>query len=245
MGMPLVEAIDYLCPAADPLLDFFQRSLDHLHAEGVSFLFHTHLERLHEVNRQNRARGWFPLMPMFHCASYPGGQAIWIEGVNEQGETVMTEAVRLYHLESLAEELRSLRLFYREPATGAAPRERCICTARSAPRLGGMLACSGAGWARPDFRGRGFAAHVPRMVHGLACLLWRPQYIIGLVEPVLVEKGVVPFYGFPRDESGIRWLGSSTEGNLELCLLWMTSEECLADLEAFTGTRQRRWASAA
>lgn len=240
----LIKEIDSLCPNT-ALLDFFYSSIDHLHAEGISFLIHTDLQRLHEVNQQNIADGWFPLMPMFDYAKFPSGQAIWIEGVNEHGETVMTEAVRLYHLESLAEEVTSLRLFYCDPATSASPRERCICTAPSAPKLGGLVACSGAGWARPDYRGRGFATHVPRMVHGLACLLWQPRYIIGLVEPVMVEKGLVPFYGFPRHESGIHWLGSATEGNLDLSLLWMTREECLDILEAQPGIRYPRQASAA
>lgn len=244
MGYFLTKTIDYW-RLNTPLLDFFYNSIDHLQAEGVSFLLHTDLERLHEVNQQNFADGWFPLMPMFDCTKFPSGQAIWIEGVNEFGETVMTEAVRLYELESLAEEMTSLRLFYHDPAADALPRERCICTAPSASQLGGLVACSGAGWARPDYRGRGFATHVPRMVHGLACLLWRPQYIIGLVEPVMVEKGLVPIYGFPRDEPGIRWLGSATEGNLELNLLWMTREECLADLEALPGIKPARRATAA
>lgn len=240
----LVRKIDSLRPNS-ALLDFFYNSIDHLRAQGITFLFHSDLAQLREFNQRSIADGWFPLMPMFDCAKFPVGQAIWIEGVNEFGETVMTVAVRLYRLESLAEEITSLRLFYHDPTTGALAQERCICKAPSAFQLGGLVACSGAGWARPDYRGKGFATHVPRMVHGLACLLWQPQYIICLAEPVMVEKGMVPIYGFPRDEFGVHWLGSATEGNLDLCLLWMTREECLADLEALPGIKHARRATAA
>ena len=245
MARPLIEVISAWRPDSDPFLHFYNHALKHLRDNGVEFLFHTDLERLQEVNQEHRARSWSPLMPMFDDVSYPGGQAVWIEGVSEQGETVMTEAVRLYHLNSLAEELRSLHLFYRDPAISAAPGESCLWTAPSAPDLGGKVACAGAGWARPDFRGRGFSCLVSRMVYGLASLLWQPDYVIAFVEPVLVQKGMIPRYGFPRHESEIWWYGSASEGNLELCLSWMTGMECAADLKRFDAGEDESRASAA
>lgn len=211
---------------------FFHRMIATFERRGIEFYYHTDLERLGRINAE--AQGWSPLMPMFDPAVAPDGEVVWLEGRNVVGDAVMTVAVRLYHLESLQHGLGSLRLFYRDRVAAArSATEQCRCEVRSATQISGLVACSGAGWTRPDYRGLGFTEYVPRTVHGLACLLWGVRFVIALVHPTLVSKGMVERYGFSRAEQGVYWSGSAVEPNMPAWLLWMTRGECLADLANF------------
>lgn len=188
---------------------------------------------LAEINQRNRKAGWFGLMPMFHPDTYSHPEAFWIKGLDRRGEPVMTVAARLYRVprSGLAEEVQSLRLFYEDPASMQASNERCLCTTPSASALSGRILYSGAGWCAPGYRGNGFARIVPRISQWMGDLLWRQDHTISLVDPILVEKGVVAAYGYENVEPGILWWNSPSQGTLDLNLIWMTRRHMLSDLE--------------
>ena len=144
----------------------------------------------------------------------------------------MTQAARRYSLwdSSLQQALTSLELYYDDPGRSQNEREVCACGAPSADLLSGVIAYSGAGWARVDWRGRGAAAVLPRLSRMLAQRLWDQDYTISLVDPVLIEKGVVRSYGYRRAEAGVHWINSASQGSLNLALVWMTRAELLQDL---------------
>ena len=200
---------------------------------GITLFLHRDFQRLVEINQANQGHKWFGLMPMFHPATYRGGEAFWLEGrATDTAEPVMTQAARRYNLwdRSLQEVLTSLALYYDEPARDRSPGEACACGAPSAALLSGIVTYSGAGWARADWRGKGAAAILPRLSRMLAQCLWDQDYTISLVDPVLIEKGIVQAYGYRRAEPGVHWINSLSQGSLDLALVWMTQAELLQDL---------------
>ncbi len=207
---------------------------------GVNLVLCRDFSGLAAINERNRKAGWFGLMPMFHPDTYGHPEAFWIKGLDQRGEPVMTVAARLYRVPSsgLGEELRSLRLFYENPARMRAPDECCLCTAAGLSGLSGKILYSGSGWCAREFRGQGFAWIVPRISRALGYLQWGQNYTISLVDPILIEKGVVAAYGYRNIEPGINWLNSPSQGSIDLSLLWMSQRFMLDDMTRHLRTRE-------
>ncbi len=196
---------------------------------GLSLILHAELSGLPEVNAAYRHLGWFGLMPMFNPARFGGGEAFWIEGRDEQGRCLTVQAARHYHLRgSLTESLEDLSLFYGN-ATPAGAEESCTCTVPEAARITGSTVYSGSTFAHPDLRGRGVAKVMPRLSRALAWLLWRQRTTFSMVDPILIEKGVVQAYGYKNVGHQVAWRGSPDQGDIDLALVWMDEDEALAD----------------
>ncbi|SMF58300.1 hypothetical protein SAMN06265365_10958 [Tistlia consotensis] len=207
---------------------------------GLSLILHGDLTGLPEVNASYRHLGWFGLMPMFNPARFEGGEAFWIEGRDRDGRCLTVQAARHYHLNgSLTEALEDLSLFY-SPHERASAGESCTCTVPEAETITGSLVYSGSTFAHPDLRGRGVAKVMPRLSRALAWLLWRQRTTISMVDPVLIEKGVVAAYGYRRIGRDIIWRGSVDQGDLDLALIWMDEEEAMADASRIIESAEAR-----
>jgi hypothetical protein len=55
------------------------------------------------------------------------------------------------------------------------PGERCLVTAPATRRIRGRVVFSGAAWYRPDYRGRGLSAILPRVGKAYALARWSPD----------------------------------------------------------------------
>lgn len=198
---------------------------------GLSLILHGDLAGLPEVNASYRHLGWFGLMPMFNPARYAGGEAFWIEGRDRDGRCLAVQAARHYHLKgSLTEAIENLSLFYSPHERGGAG-ESCVCTVPEAERITGSLVYSGSTFAHPDLRGRGVAKVMPRLSRALGWLLWRQRHTISMVDPILIEKGVVKAYGYQNVGEKIVWRGSRDQGDIDLALVWMDEQDAVADAQ--------------
>lgn len=234
-GRRLRDLLDELHDPTDLACCFLRLAERRIKDWGVTLHWHTDFSGLVEINEANRGNRWFPLSPMFHPETYQGGQAFWMEGrADLSGEPVFTQAARCYRLHdgTLADEITSLRIFYDEPADKASATEACACGAQVAGRLSGVVLYSGGTWARRDMRGKGVAAVLPRISRMLASRLWGQDYTISLVDPVLIEKGVVGAYGYHLAEAGIHWTNSASQGDIDLALVAMDRQEMLRDLNS-------------
>jgi len=227
------------------LREYLDYAMAALERHGVQLHIHTDFERLKHINRQNRPY-WFPIMPMFDhdCSSLEGYEdAFWLEGRARDGRCLVTQCERRYLLSqtTVGNELSSLRFFYDDPQRFAAEREICLCDAPSADFLAGNVSYSGGLWVHPELRGNYLSSHMMRISRALAMILWDSDYNLALVEPVLVEKGVVAGYGYPGVEPGVSWVGSPIHGDLNLLLVWMDRLTLVRDLEAvLTGAETAR-----
>ena len=199
---------------------------------GVRLSLHQDFDLLRRVNEQSRT-SWGKLVPIFNTEhrDLDPANSFWIAGYDSDGAIVATQAARFLPLQnsSLADELTSLRLFYRTPGPHLAAGERCEVLAPSAAAITGSVVFSGGGWYHPRCRGTGLSTILPRISRAYAHARWATDYTVSMVEPVLTEKGVVRSYGYSKVEPMIRFLGSF-RGDLDLHLIWMATEEMLQDL---------------
>jgi hypothetical protein len=217
------------------LTTFFRAAESAARERGVQLSLRHDLAALVAINERER-RHWYRISPLFDPAfsAVSPENSFWIEGRNEAGETVATQAARGFQWTgtTLKDESESLRIFYADPAAMAAPGETCKVTARAAGRISGRVAYSGSGWYRPDFRGRQLSAILPRISRACALASWGTDVTISFVEDVLIEKGVVARYGYRRIEHAIHWR-ARVGGDLAMAILSMTRAELVDDLRAF------------
>ena len=203
-------------------------------ARGIYLSLEDDFDALLAINEANR-RHWHPLVPSLdpRNGAIDGDNGFWILGRNEDGDAVLTQAIRYFPMPqtTLARELESLRFFYRDPARQAQRGETCASSAAAAPVISGSVVYSGGTWFRPDYRGRGLASIVPRMGRTIALSRWNPDYLFSLVQRQLVEKGMARRYGFRHVEYSVDWRGSSAGDALEFALVWIDRDDFVFDLE--------------
>ncbi|MEY9981559.1 hypothetical protein ABH995_000896 [Bradyrhizobium yuanmingense] len=159
------------------------------------------------------------------------GEGYWMIGLDKNNEVALVEAARLYNLSqsNFAAHLVSLRAFYAEPSIHAHPQDRCTCTAPSAKKITGKVAYHGDFWLRKDFRGRGIPKIMAAVLRGISFAMWAPDFVVGLAEPWLLEKGVLAQYGHAHHEPGGSILHLVEENIADNDLLvWMTGDELKA-----------------
>lgn len=156
------------------------------------------------------------------------GEGYWIVGVDKNGDVALVEAARLYDLSrsNFAEHLESLRVFYGDPTIHAHPQDRCTCTAPSAKKITGKVAYHGDFWLREDFRGQGMPKIMAAIARGVSFAMWAPDFVCGLPESWLLDKGVLAQYGYLHHEPGGSTLQLVEENIADDDLLaWLTGEE--------------------
>jgi GNAT superfamily N-acetyltransferase len=158
--------------------------------------------------------------------------AFWVEGIDHAGDTAIVHAARLYDWpETTVEaELRSLRVFYEDPAPHLATGEHVdIDEAEPTPVRGPAMWC-GALWVRPDYRRRGLTRIIPRVTHAYAYTRWGTGHTWILVEPQ-TNAGGLPKANGPFRVHKPLLVSLAFRGDLPALLLGMSAEAMLADLE--------------
>lgn len=202
---------------------------------GIRLSLESDFFALLAVNEANRAH-WHPIPPSFdpRLGAIGPENGFWISGRNDLGEVVLTQAVRLYELQSstLHDELASLRFFYSNRERQAQPGERCEVNTSAAAGIKGRVVYSGGTWFRPDYRGRGLASIMPRLSRSIALSRWDTDFTFSLVTRALVNKNVARHYGYRRIDFSVDWRGSVAGPHLDFALVWMPRDELLFDVEA-------------
>jgi hypothetical protein len=201
---------------------------------GVKLYF-AGLQDLAAANRAN-SDSWRPLVPIFDpvLGGIPPEMGFVLIGRDEDGQIVATQAARLYDwLEtSLEDESTSLRMFYGDPAAAFARGDRCEIATPVAQNITGRVVFSGAGWYRRDFRGRGLAGILPRISRAYAFTRWNSDFTISMMGDAVVAGGMAERCGYTKVEPSSVELVASPLGAMRCALVWMRSDELLADLAA-------------
>lgn len=156
------------------------------------------------------------------------GEGYWMIGVDRNNEVALVESARLYDLSqsNFAEHLESLKVFYTDPTKHAHPQDRCTCTAPSASKITGKVAYHGDFWLRRDFRRQGMPEIMAGILRGVSFAMWAPDFVCGLAERWMLEKGVLAQYGHTHHEPGGAILHLVEEDIVEDDLIvWLTGEE--------------------
>ena len=199
---------------------------------GLRLRLRSDFDELIELNRENRD-SWPPLSPAFDPAhsNLRIDSAFWLEAIDHRGETVVTEIARLFDFKNtnLVEELRSLRIYYENPAPHLAAGERVEIDAPPATAVRGRTMHGGAIWVRPDWRRNGLTRIISRVCAAYALTRWDTAFTWGLVEPRLHAGGLSQAYGPHAVAEGVM-LHLAFRGDLPAVLIWMSAEALLADL---------------
>jgi hypothetical protein len=199
---------------------------------GLRLRLRSDFDALMELNRENRD-SWPPLAPIFDPAhsNLRIDSAFWLEGIDDRGETVVTEAGRFFDFKStdVVEELRSLRIYYENPAPHLAAGERVEIDAPAAKIVRGRTMHGGAIWVRPDWRRGGLTRIISRVCAAYALTRWNTAFTWGLIEPRLHAGGLSQAYGPHQVAPSVR-LKMPFRGDAPRVLIWMNSKALLADL---------------
>jgi len=200
---------------------------------GVRLAICTDFERLRTINERNSAN-WASVSPIFdpRCSALNSDRAFWIEGVDRTGDTVVASAVRLYDhgRSSLADDIRSLRVFYDRPAQRTAAGEHIDVDAPCAEQIRGAAVYSGAVWVRPDYRRLGFSKFIPRLARGFALARWQPSIFWGTIKPELDQAGLTQAYGSWQIGGRLAIRMPSWRKDFDLLFLWMDRATLVNDI---------------
>jgi hypothetical protein len=201
---------------------------------GVTLHFAS-LQELLETNKAN-PDSWRPLVPIFDptLGGVTAETAFVILGRDKTGQVVATQAARYYDWTgtTLLEEARSLRMFFADPDAAIARGDRCDILTPVAAAISGRVVFSGAGWYRRDYRGKGLATILPRISRAYAFTRWNTDFTISMMGDGVVSGGMADRTGYTKKELSSVDLVASPLGTMRCGLVWMPSEEMLADLEA-------------
>jgi hypothetical protein len=201
-----LDEIDSAEPLPRPNLgQFFHLAFAQARALGVRLRLRGDFARLRAVNHQNRD-SWAELFPIFDPSKsdIAAGSAIWIEGVDDRGETISTHAARFFRWRdtTLLDEAQSLRLFYRDPAPRKAAGDYAILPDSPGRGISGDTAAIGALWVKPAYRSAGLIKITARLCKAYACLHWQAALCWAFCDPAHFESGVARAFGPIEAEDG-------------------------------------------
>jgi hypothetical protein len=233
-GVPtLVDQMTFAHGPRDLLVQYASTADETARDLGLRLRISADFERLAALNKQHRD-SWAQLIPIFDPAhsSLDAQNAFFIEGIDEEGETVVTSAGRLYDFgdRSLAGELRSLRAFYRAPAPRITGGGSIEVAAPAAEHICGRTMFSGAVWVRPDHRRHGLTRSVPRLTRSYALTLWNPPVFWMIIEPQLDHVGVTRAYGSWDLEGKLGVHVPAWRGDVDFLLYTMGQTTLIRDL---------------
>lgn len=214
-----------------------------LREKGVRLSF-AGLDELVAVNRANSA-SWSPLLPLFDPSLNDLGEhnSFALLGRSAAGEVVVTVASRLYTLGEtpLADEIESLRLFYRDPAASAQAGEAMEVSSQVARATRGKAVFSGAAWVHPNWRKLNLIDPAAPIVRGLALTRWMPDLIFSFMVPELVKNGTAKRW-FMNVDWGITMVNTPVKrnGTINAAMSWTNPRFMLDHFNAYIASRSAR-----
>lgn len=172
------------------------------------------------------------LSPMYDstCSYVDRTNAFWIKGIDENGEVVHTQAVRLIDLAgmTLAEHLQQHRHLYASPGiTGDATLFEFAPTP-TCQKITGRVCYHGDLWLKEGsatgFRGTGLTTVLARLAMAISLMEWSPDYIFGFMYPFMACKGLAAREGYLHMEPGV-WHAPGESETVAEWLVWMARDD--------------------
>jgi hypothetical protein len=218
---------------------FFQQADSAATSRGIVLSFASFQELL-AANLKN-SDSWRPLISVFDVRNglVTDDNSFCVVGRDAKGDIVACHAARLFSWSaatSFHDEATSLRMGYADPTNMKLPGEECIVTAQSTKDIRGEVVFSGAAWFRPDYRGRGLHAIMPRIGKACALARWKLDSIVSMMAESVFVCGHAPRFGYTHVDWDVQ-LVNSRLGNLRLAFLSMEHHHAVDYIERFSKTR--------
>lgn len=201
---------------------------------GIRLRLRYDFDDLAYVNKQKVAQGsWFRLVNMFdpQYTDLTPEDSFWLSGENEHGEVILTWAARVYNWTNTTLE-DQVGLFLCDKKDK--PRN-CTLTPDAAQVLrsiSGVVFWGGSLWIHPEYRHQRLSPLVGRLGRAFAVSRWPVDWVMCLVMPIIVEKGIAAGYGYRHMTPGITF-PKSAYGDLDLFLVYLSAAEAYADFSEF------------
>lgn len=236
---PLLDAIEIKHGPRLELGRYFLQLAENARQLGISLHMGCGSSRLNEVNKRNHGT-WKPLGPVYdpEVSGIDEGNSIYIEGQFE-GDPVLTLILRRYDWpqSTLRQEWESGRFAYRDPAIQMGPDERWIAEAPIAGEISGRVVFVGGLWSHPAFRRKRLPVLTIALMRSISLAIWRPDFAIGMIEAGPMTRALLPFYGYPPIQPGMKIVGGWR--TFESNLIWETPDMITAHvLNSLTGPDQ-------
>jgi hypothetical protein len=186
------------------------------------------------INQQQVKQGsWFRLVSMFdpNYTDLNPENSYWLSGENERGEIVLTWAARMYYWPSSTLE-DNIGMFLCDKRDRPHPCQLTPDAARVMRCIRGVVFWGGSLWIHPDHRHQRLSPLVGRLGRAFAVSRWPVDWIMCLVMPIIVEKGIAAGYGYRHMTNGILF-PKSAYGDLEVFLVYLSATEAYADFDEF------------
>jgi hypothetical protein len=232
VALPLLEAfrVDYGPP--ELLTRFMLAADDHCRTVGLTLEYGRFTDLL-AANEANRA-SWFPLIGMFDPRNgmLTPETAFCVLARNGAGEIVASHACRLYDWTgtTLADEAASLRIYYPDAERMKRPGEALIVKTNRNHLITGRVAFSGAAWIRPDQRGKGLSAILPKIAKVTAFTRFSPDLICGLMTENVHKSGFAPRFDYPNVDFEVQMINNHM-GTFRMAVVWMEGGDILASAQ--------------
>ncbi|MGE0768240.1 MAG: hypothetical protein AB7L90_17430 [Hyphomicrobiaceae bacterium] len=193
-------------------------------------------EELMSANRAN-SKTWRPLLPSFDptFSKLTKDDSICIFGRDASGNIVATQAVRLFSWTdtNFFAEAENLRLFYADPAASRGLDEWCHVTAEPTRSIDGRVLFSGAGWYRPDYRGKGLGVLMPRIARLYALSRWYIDFAVCIMADGVVKGGFPKRAGYRHVDWDLMMhrMPVHRDGTVRAAAVWMDTQDTLRDLD--------------
>jgi hypothetical protein len=233
-NLRLPDALTVRYGPAPLIARFVLRGDQAVRETGIRLRLRHDFDDLVYINRAQVARkSWVPLVNMFNpdYTELSPANSFWLCGENDSGEVVLTWAARVYNWpdSTLAD---NVGVFF----CGKKDRPHTCYLSPDAERvmrsIGGGVFWGGSFWIHPDYRHQHLSPLVGRLGRAFAVSRWPVDWIMCLVMPVLIEKGVAAGYGYRHMTPGIVFPGSPL-GDLSLYLVYLSTAEAYADFSEF------------
>lgn len=174
-----------------------------------------------------------PISPVFdpEVCELNTSNGFWIKGTTETGELIHLQAVRMDDLcgATLGDHLHRYREIYAPPGVEVDLEHSRFWTTPSSRMICGKVCYHGEVWLKggPNgFRGQGLTAALPRLALALAHLTWSPDFMFGLLHPMVACKGLAAREGYMHLEpGGILWQRSDQDEIYDEWLVWMSHRD--------------------
>ncbi|MBB2158276.1 hypothetical protein HLH33_18605 [Gluconacetobacter diazotrophicus] len=221
---PFLDAIEINHGPKIELGRYFLQLAESARRLGISWHMGRDFDRLVEVNRQHQDT-WEPLSPIYdpELSEINPDNVIYIEG-QASGEAVVTLILRRYDwpTSTLREEWESGRVAYRDPETQMSPQEKWVAAAPMAAEIGGRVVFTGGLWCHPSFRRKRLPVLTVALMRSISLAVWNPDFAIGMIESGPLVRTLLPLYGHPPVQPGMKISGAWR--TFECDLVWETPD---------------------
>ncbi len=160
----------------------------------------------------------------------------WVVGRNDSNEIVHTQAARLVDLRgtTLCQHFKDRLGDYRPHGDTVDPSLSMSHLTPEAGAITGRMVYYGELWMKggeQGFRGGSLTALLPRLMFALSLLHLKPDYLIGIMEPLAACKGLSAREGYTHLEQGsFHWHQTEQDVPLEEWFVWMTAQDVIFNM---------------